>query len=306
MAALKKTQVELDLLTDVDMLLMIEKGIGGRICNTIHHYAKANNKYMSDYDKNKEFSYLNYWDVNNLYDWVMSQELPTYNFEWVEDTSQFNKVFIKNYDEKSEVGYILEVDVQYLEKFFELHNDLPFLPERKKLGKVEKRVTRLEDKSEYVVHVKSLQQALNHGLILKKVHRVISLNQDEWLKPYLEMNNKLRKKAKSDFEKNFFELMNNSVLGKTMENVRKYKNLKLVTTERRKNYLVSEPNYHSKNFFTDNFFTIEMKKTQITMNKPFHLGLLILDISKTQHKCMIFGMIFRKMLKQDSKHQTIM
>ena len=146
----------------------------------------------------------------------MSQELPTYNFEWVEDTSQFNKVFIKNYDEKSEVGYILEVDVQYLEKFYELHSDLPFLSERKKLGEVEKRVIRLEDNSEYVVHIKSLQQALNHGLIYKKVHRVISLNQDEWLKLYLEMNNKLRKRAKSDFEKDFFKLMNNTVLGKTI------------------------------------------------------------------------------------------
>ena len=99
-AALKKTQVELDLITDVDMLLMIEKGIRGRICNPIHHYAKFNIKYMSDYDENKESSYLNYWDVNNLYGWAMSQKLPTFRFEWVEDNSKFTKDFVKNYDEK--------------------------------------------------------------------------------------------------------------------------------------------------------------------------------------------------------------
>ena len=98
---------------------------------------------------------------------------------------------------------------------------MPFSPERKKLGKVEKFVTSLEDKSEYVINTKRLKQALNHGLILKKVHRVISFNQDEWLKPYIEINNKLRTEAKNDSEKDFFKQMINAVFGKTMENVRK-------------------------------------------------------------------------------------
>ena len=98
---------------------------------------------------------------------------------------------------------------------------MPFLPERKKLGKVEKFVTSLEDKSEYVINTKRLKQALNHSLILKKVHRVISFNQDEWLKPYIEINNKLRTEAKNDSEKDFFKQMINAVFGKTMENVRK-------------------------------------------------------------------------------------
>ena len=127
-AALKKTEVEVELLSDIDMLLMVEKGIRGGICVAIHGYARANNKYMKDYDKNKESSYLNYWDVNNLYGWVMSQKLPTFNIKQVEDTSHFIEDFIKNYDENSEEGYILEIDVQYPEKLFEVHNDLPFLP----------------------------------------------------------------------------------------------------------------------------------------------------------------------------------
>ena len=131
----------------------------------------------------------------------MSQKLPVNNFEWIEEASQFNEDFIKNYNEESDEGYFLEVDVQYLEKLHELHNDLPFLPERMKIEKVEKLVANLHDKTEYVIHIRNLKQALNHGLILKKVHRVIKFNQEGCLKPYIEMNTELRQEAKNDFEK---------------------------------------------------------------------------------------------------------
>ena len=171
--------------------------------NAVNHYVKANKKYMEDYDKNEKSSYLQHGDINSLYGWVMFQKLPTYNFEWVEDNSQFNEVFIKNYDEKSEVGYILEVDVQYQEKLYELLSDLPFSPEGKKLGKVEKSVDSLEGKCKYVIHIKSLKQALNHGLVVKNVHKAISFNQDESSKPYIEMNNELRIEAKNYLKDNF-------------------------------------------------------------------------------------------------------
>ena len=176
----------------------------------------------------------------------MLQKLPVNNFEWIEDTSQFNEDFIKNFNEKSDGGYFLEVDVQYPEKLHELHSDLPFLPERMKLEKVEKLVGNLHDKTEYVTHRRNLNQALNHGLILN--HRVIKFNQKAWLKPYIDMNTKLRQKAKNNFEKDFFKPMSNAVFGKAMENVRKHRNIKLVTTEKRRNYLVSEPNYHTTKF----------------------------------------------------------
>ena len=129
-AALKKTKVKLDLLTDIDMLLMVEKGIRGGICHSIYRYAKANNKYMKDYDKNKESSYLQYWDVNDLYGRAISQKFQVNNFEWIQDTPQFNEYFIKNYNEENDEGYFLEADVQYLEKLHELHSYLPFLPKR--------------------------------------------------------------------------------------------------------------------------------------------------------------------------------
>ena len=167
---------------------------------------------------------------------------------------------MKNCNEESDEGYFFELDVQYLEKLRELHNDLPFLPERMKIEKVEKLVANLHDKTEYVIHIRNLKQALNHGLVLKKVHRVIKFNQNAWLKPYIDMNTDLTKKAKNEFEKDFSKLMTNAVFGKTMENVRKHRDIKLVTTERRRNYLVSEPNYHTTKFFTETLLAIEMKK----------------------------------------------
>ena len=138
----------------------------------------------------------------------MSQKLPVNNFEWIEDTSSFNEGFVKSYNEESDEGYF---DVQYPEKLLELHNDLLFLPERMKLEKVEKLVTNLHDKSEYVIHNRNLKQALNHGLIFKKIHRVIKFNRKAWLKPYINMNTELRQKTKNNFEKDFFRLMNNAV-----------------------------------------------------------------------------------------------
>ena len=161
-SSFKKTEVKLDLLTDIDMLLMVERGITRGICHSIYQYVKANNKYMKDYDKNKVSSCLQYWDLNNLYGWAMLQKPSVNNFEWIKDTSQFNEDFIKNYNEESDEGYFLEADVKYFEKLHELHNDLPFLPERMKIVKVEKLVANLNDKTEYVIHKRNLKQALNH------------------------------------------------------------------------------------------------------------------------------------------------
>ena len=163
----------------------------------------------------------------------MLQKLPVNNFEWIKNTSQFNEDFIKKYNVESDEGYFLEADVQYLENLQELYNDLPFLPERMKIEKVEKLVANIHDKTEYIIHIRNLKRALHHGLVLKKVHRLIKFHQNAWLKPYTDMNTNLRKKAKNDFEKDFFKLINNAVFGKTMENVRKHRDIKLVTAERR-------------------------------------------------------------------------
>ena len=177
-AALKNTEVKLELLTDIDMLLRVEKGIRGGTCHTIHRYAKANNKYMKVYDENKESSYLNYWDVNNLSGWAMSQKFPVNNFEWIEETSQFNEEFIENYNEKCDEGYFLEVDVQinYMNFITACH-----FYQKNGTWKSRKVVTNLYYKNEYVAHIRNSKPTLIYGLILKTVHRVIKFNQKVWL-----------------------------------------------------------------------------------------------------------------------------
>ena len=149
-----------------------------------------------------------------------------------------------------------------------------------KIDKCEKLVCNLHNKKKYVVHIRSLKQALDHGLKLKKVYRIIEINQEAWLKPYIAMNTELRKLANNDFEKDFYKLMNNSVFGKTMENVRKHRDIRLVTTDKKRSKLISEPNYHTMNLISENLSIIEMKKIKVKMNKPIYLGLSILEISK--------------------------
>ena len=193
----------------------------------------------------------------------MSQKLPVNGFMWYNDhLSDFNEDFIKNYNENSDEGYFLEIDIEHPKQLFGSHKELPFSHERRKFEKVEKLVCSIEDKEKYVIHIRALKQALNNGLKLKKVHRVIRFMQKAWLKPYIDMNTKLRKEAKSEFEKDFFKLMNNSVFGKTMENVRKHRDIKLVTTEEKRIKLVSEPNYHTTKQFSENLLAIEMKKNK--------------------------------------------
>ena len=247
---------------------MKEEGIRGGICHAIQRYAKANNRYMKDYDGNKESSYIQYLDANNLYGAAMSKKLPIRGFKWMSDISEIDGRFVNNYDENDGKGYVLEVDVDYPQELYELHSDMPFLPERMVINNTKKLVRNLCNKKNYVVHISVLKQALDHGLKLRKVNRVIEFDQEASLRKYIDFNTELRKKATNDFEKDFFKLMNNAVLGKTMENVRKHRDIKLVTTDYKRNKLVSEPYYHTMKLTDGNLSIIEMKKVKVKMNKP--------------------------------------
>ena len=157
---------------------MAEKDIKGGKYHSICRYRKANNNYMKNYAKNKESSHLKYWDVNSLHAWAMLQKHPVINFEWIEDTSQFNKAFIKDYNEESNEEYFLEVDFQYPEKLHEFHNDLHFLSEKMKIEKVEKLVANANNKAEYIINIRNLRQALNHGLFLENSIELLNLNKN--------------------------------------------------------------------------------------------------------------------------------
>ena len=187
---------------------------------------------MKNYGKNKESSFLIYDDANNLYGFATCKKLPVSDFKWVDDLSIFTEDFIKDYDEEDDIRYLFIVDVEYPKNLHKLHSDLPFLPERMIINNCTKLLCNLNDKEYYPVHVLALKQALNHGLKLTKVHNAIEFSQEYWLKPYIDMNTELRKNAKNDFEKDFFKLMNNSVFGKAMENVRNHRDIKLVTTDK--------------------------------------------------------------------------
>ena len=206
----------------------------------------------------------------------MSKKLPVGEFEWI-NPEDYTEDIIKKYDENDDYRAILEVDIDYLKHLHKLHSDLPFLPERMKINKVDKLICNVQNKRNYVVHRAALKQALDHGLIFKKVHRVIKFKQEAWLKPYIDMSTDLRKTAKNDF----FKLMNNSVFRKTMENVRNHRDIKIVTTNKQRKKFVSEPNHHTTKYISKDLLIIEIKNVEVKMNMPIYLGQAILDISKT-------------------------
>ena len=280
-ACLKMTGVNLELLSNIDMLLMIEKGIRGGISIISNRYGKANNKYMKDYNKKEASKYLMYVDANNLYGWAMSQKLPVHSFKWMsnkEIENIFNNQIVQVW---KKTPCILEVDLEYPEELHDLHNDYPLCPERVECDKgVKKLIPNLRHKNNYVVHYKTLMQYLSLGMELKKIHRGIKFIESDFLKPYIDKNTNLRTQAKNNFEKDFFKLMNNSVFGKTMENIRNRVNVKLVDTGEQFKKLTAKPNYESRKIFNENLVSVHMKKTSLTMNKPVYLGMSILDLSK--------------------------
>ena len=299
-AMLKMTKIKLELMIDVDMYLFIEKGMRGGISYIANRYGKANNKYMKQYDEKVPSKYIMYLDANNLYGWAMSQYLPTGGFKWLTE-QQIKGLNLNQYKEDSEKGLILEVDLEYPKELHNLHNDYPLAPEKIKVtkdmlsdysqkiaekfkistGLVHKLIPTLGKKEKYVLHYRNLQLYLDLGLKLTKIHRVLEFNQSPWLKQYIDFNTQKRTNAKNSFEKDFFKLMNNSVFGKTMENIRKRVNVKLVTDVKKLLKWTSKPTYISSKIFNENLVAVHKTKEQIKLNKPAYVGMCILDLSKT-------------------------
>ena len=299
-AMLKMTNIQLELMTDIDMFQFIEKGMRGGISYIANRYGKANNKYMREYDENAPSKYIMYLDANNLYGWAMSQNLPTGGFKWLTE-KQINKINLAQYNEDSNKGLILEVDLEYPKELHDLHNDYPLGPEKIKVtdnmlsgyckkiqskfkistGLVHKLIPTLSNKEKYVLHYRNLQLYLDLGLKVNKVHRVLEFNQSPWLKQYINFNTKKRTQAKNSFEKDFSKLMNNSVFGKTMENIRKRVDVRLITDEKKLFKMASKPTYVSSKIFNENLVAVHKIKETLILNRPAYVGMCILDLSKT-------------------------
>ena len=241
-----------------------------------------------------------YLDANNLYGWAMSKYLPTGRFRWMTQ-KEIDKTNLAKYEEDSKKGLILEVDLEYPEELHNLHNDYPLAPEKVKVtedmlsddckkiakqygistGLVHKLIPTLGRKEKYVLHYRNLQLYTDLGLKITKVHRVLEFNQSPWLKQYTDFNTDKRKNAKNAFEKDFFKLMNNSVFGKTMENIRKRVDVRLVTDEKKLLKYTSKPTYVSSKIFNENLVAVHKIKETLTLNRPAYVGMCILDLSKT-------------------------
>ena len=285
-ACLKETGQKLELLHDYDMLMMFERGIRGGISHISKRYAEANNKYMKDYDPQEKTSYIQYLDANNLYGWAMSQNLPTHGFKWMRKLSKEKVLEIlekanHSMTSRGVKGYIFEVDLEYPSTLWEQHNDYPLAPEKMEVNGVEKLICHFKPRKNYVVHYRNLRQYLEMGMRITAVHRGISFYQSPWMEPYIRKNTDLRKTATNSFERDFFKLMNNSVFGKTIENIRKRQNIELVDNRKKAIKLTSKPNFDRVVIFDRNFIAVHMKRTEVYFNKPVYVGQAILDLSKT-------------------------
>ena len=299
-AMLKMTDIKLELMTNIDMFQFIEKGMRGGISYIANRYGKANNKYMKEHDKNMPSKYIMYLDANNLYGYAMSQYLPFGGFKWMSQ-KQIDKTDLAKYNENSIKGLILEVDLEYPKELHDRHNNYPIGAEKVKVsdnmlsdyckkiaskfnistGLVHKLIPNLNNKEKYVLHYRNLQLYIELGLKLRNIHRVLEFNQSPWLKKYIDYNTQKRTNAKNSFEKDFFKLMNNSVFGKTMENIRKRVDVRLITNEKKLLKMTSKPTYVSRKIFNENVVAVHKIKETLTLNRPAYVGMCILDLSKT-------------------------
>ena len=301
-AFLSLTGVRLQQIHIKEMYEMIENGLRGGMTQCSYKKVEANNKYMNeDYDKSKPSSYISYLDANNLYGLAMCKKLPYDDSKW--HYGRMDEKRVLKYNDDDDTGDILEVDLDYPKELHDLHKDYPLAPEIMSINenmlsqvqkdihkyyygkdasdeKTNKLVLNVMDKHKYVLHISELKFYLQHGLSLRKVHRVVSFKQANFLKPFIEFSTEKRKNAKNDVEKDLFKLMNNSVYGKTMENVRKHGDYEIVNTPEHFQKLVNKPLYKHRHIIHEDLVIVEKDKHTVELNKPIYMGMSILDYSK--------------------------
>lgn len=296
--ALKHTGAKLDLITDPDAYLMIENSMRGGIATISQRYASANNPYVDDYVEDETRRYITYLDANSLYATAQSEPLPIGNFRFLSD-EEINDFDLFSIKADAEVGYIIECDLAYPPHLHDSHNDYPMAPDHltvtrdmlspfalnlldpKRTWKpTQKLVPNLLDKTKYVTHYRNLQLYVRHGLVITKIHRILSFTQQAWLKPWIELCNEQRKAARSDFESDLAKLQANATFGKTMEQVRHRVNIRLIADENKLLKAVSKVSFRQSEIVNEELVMVRAARTKVKLNKPIAVGFAILEISK--------------------------
>ena len=300
-SAFKMTGERIHLLTDLEMYTFFERGIRGGMTFVNKHLVRSENIIHNNTELTQHLAYI---DQNNLYGNALSKPLPHSEFCWVEDHSVFTRDFILGLDEEGEWGYTLEVDLGYPEHLHHSTADFPLAPESDEItdnmfstfmkdfhetlnpNKTYKSSRKLLltqfNREHYFVHFAVLKFYLAMGLTLNKVHRVIKYKQKAWLREYIDYNSKQRALSNNDFDKAFYKLKNNALFGKTMEDVRKRMNYKLVTDEDKFVKLANSPLFHDRDLITEDIVGVHMLKPKVTLDKPIFVGQAVLDYSKLE------------------------
>jgi hypothetical protein len=281
-AMLKYTGIELELMTDYDMVLMIMDGIRGGLSVCTKRFAEANNKYLPEtFDCNKESTFITAFDLNNQYGHALANLQPYKGFRWL-GSEEIEELNVMEIADDSPYGFILEVDLSYPESLHDVHNCFPFFPENKKPpgSKQKKLLSTLESKKNYVVHYSFLKLGLKHGIVLDKIHRAICFEQARWMKPYIDLNTNYRKLATNDFERDFWKLLNNSVFGKSIEDKKKRINFELVSNKKKMLKMVSKPNFEDRIIYRENLCAVKFKKKTVLLDKPIYIGFTVLELAK--------------------------
>ena len=285
---LEMTGIRLEKISDIDVHLFLEKGMRGGISYGSKRYSKS-----------KDDINILYWDANNLYGRAMIQDLPYQGFTFLSE-EEIKRFDLDSIRENNKIGYILEEDLEYPSFLHNSHNDYPLCPEKVevkygmlskyckdivdrydiKFGGVEKLIPNLFDKAKYVVHYKNLIYYLSLGIKLKTIHRILKFKQKNCLKGYTDFNTTKRQESSDEFSKGLYKLMNNCIYGKSIANIRKRINVKLVNDKKKYLKIINKPDFVSQKIIDKNFVAVHCKKKILTLNKPIYIGFCISELSK--------------------------
>ncbi|KAL4153646.1 hypothetical protein QTP88_001479 [Uroleucon formosanum] len=279
---LKVTKVRLELLDDFEKIIFLESGTRGGLVQASKRHARANNPETPGYNVEEPTTSLIYLDANNLYGYAMCKYMPISDFVWYPGNPEVALAQLEWMSETDDVGRFYEVDISYPQHLHDAHNDMPFLPHASipRGSTVRKLMVTFLRKERYVVHYMNLKQVMAHGVVVEKTHRVLEFRQSPWLAPYINLNTELRRQAKNKFEEKFFKDLNNSVFGKTIENMRLRFNLELVSCPRRMRKLINRPTFKYCTTYNESLSVVTQHSKEVDFCKPIYIGFAVLELSK--------------------------